>query len=165
MSLFRPYTLKKSVTAISVDTLREWGIRAVLLDVDNTLTAHDSQTLPKEVSAWLQAVQAAGMTALLVSNGNRKRIQPFAEKIGLPFTALAAKPLPYGFLKAKKQLGLKRRECLVVGDQIFTDVLGGKLAGMRVAQVLPLACDTDTAFIRFKRKIERMIMKNWEVTP
>ncbi len=163
MSLFKPFMLKKSITCISVETLQAWGIKMVLLDVDNTLTAHDSQQLPQEVSAWLESVQSAGIIPMIVSNGKRARIRPFAEKLGLPFIAMAAKPLPFGFLRIKKQYGLKRRECVVIGDQIFTDVWGGKLAGIRVIQVLPRSPETDKPFIRFKRKLERRIMKHWEV--
>ena len=163
MSLFRPFLLKQNITAVSVEMLCEMGIKAVLLDVDNTLTAHNSQGLSPEISAWLSAVQEAGITPVIVSNGNEPRVRPFAEKLGFPFTASAAKPLPNGFLRAKRQLGLDKTECVVIGDQIFTDVLGGKLAGMRVIQTLPLDTASDTGSFRFKRKLEKILMKHWEV--
>ena len=163
MSLFRPFLLKKDITAVSVDLLYEMGIKALLLDVDNTLTTHNSQDLSPAVSAWLEDVKAKGITPVIVSNGTTKRVKPFAERLGLPFTASAAKPLPCGFLRAMKERGLKRCECVVIGDQIFTDVLGGKAAGMRVIQVLPIDIDTDTAFIHFKRKLEKIVMKGWEM--
>lgn len=163
MSLFRPFLLKKDITSVSVALLREMGVKALLLDVDNTLTTHNSQNLPDAVSQWLEDVKQNGFTPVIVSNGNAQRVRPFAEQLGLPFTASAAKPLPYGFLRAMKERGLKRGECVVIGDQIFTDVLGGKAAGMRVIQVLPLDVSTDTAFIRFKRKLEKILMKHWEV--
>lgn len=163
MSLFRPFLLKKDITCISVDMLQELGIRVLLLDVDNTLTAHNSRHLSAEVEQWLRAVQAAGIKPVIVSNGKPQRVQPFAERVGLYFIANAAKPLPFGFRRAAKRLGASGRQCLVIGDQIFTDVLGGKLAGIRVAQVLPLDTASDTGFIRFKRKLEKVIMKRWEV--
>lgn len=163
MSMFRPFLLKKDITAISVDMLKEWGTKAVLLDVDNTLTSHNSQGLSAEISVWLAAVKDAGITPVIVSNGKEPRVRPFAEKLGFPFTASAAKPLPKGFSRARKQLGLQKSECVVIGDQIFTDVLGGKFAGMRVIQTLPLDLSSDTGFIRFKRKLEKVIMRKWEV--
>ncbi len=162
MSLFRPFLLKKDITSITVATLHEMGVKALLLDVDNTLTTHNSQQLPPAISLWLEAVKLEGFTAVIVSNGSQKRVRPFAEALGLPFTASAAKPLPVGFLRAMRSMGLTRKECVVIGDQIFTDVLGGKAAGMRVIQVLPLDTATDTGFIRFKRKWERIIMKHWQ---
>lgn len=163
MSIFRPFLLKKDVTTISPALLHEMGVKALLLDVDNTLTTHNSQQLSSAVSQWLENVKQNGFTPVIVSNGNEKRVAPFADALGLPFTASAAKPLPAGFLRAMRERGLTREECVVIGDQIFTDLLGGKAAGMRVIQVLPLDTDTDTKFIRFKRKLERIIMKNWEV--
>lgn len=164
MPVFRPFLLKKDVTAVSVEMLKAWGTKALLLDVDNTLTSHNSQGLSKEIAAWLDAVRAAGITPVIVSNGKAARVRPFAEKLGFPFTASAKKPLPIGFLRAKKQLGLQKNECVVIGDQIFTDVLGGKFAGMRVIQTLPLDLHSDTGFIRFKRKLEKIIMRKWEVS-
>ena len=163
MSVFRPSLLKQDITAVSVEMLKEWGIKAVLLDVDNTLTTHNSQGLSLEVSAWLDAIKLAGITPLIVSNGKEHRVRPFADKLGFPFTASAAKPLPFGFLRAKRQLGLQKHQCVVIGDQIFTDVLGGKAAGMRVIQTLPLDTASDTVCIRFKRKLEKILMKHWEV--
>jgi len=162
MSIFRPFLLKKDVTSISPALLHEMGIKALLLDVDNTLTTHNSQHLPPAISQWLETVKGEGFTPVIVSNGNEKRVTPFANALGLPFTASAAKPFPCGFLRAMKERGLKREECVVIGDQIFTDVLGGKAAGMRVIQVLPIDTATDTAFIRFKRKLEKLVMKNWK---
>ncbi len=164
MSLFRPFLLKQNITDISVETLREMGVKALLLDVDNTLTTHNSQALEPSVSAWLENVKQNGFTPVIVSNGVKNRVRPFAERLGLPFTASAAKPLPNGFLRAMRECGLKRQDCVVIGDQIFTDVLGGKAAGMRVIQVLPIDTNTDTPFIRFKRKLEKMIMKRWEMS-
>lgn len=161
MSLFRPAVFKKNITAVSVSLLQEKGVKAVLLDVDNTLTTHNSQVLEEAVQLWLSRLQDAGIVPVIVSNGNYKRVQPFAEKIGLPFTPSAAKPLPFGFLRAVKQIGVTKKECVVIGDQIFTDVLGGNLAGIPVIQVVPIDPDTENAFIRFKRKWEKMIMRHW----
>ncbi len=163
MPVFRPFLLKQHITDISLSQLQELGIRVLLLDVDNTLTAHNSQQLSPEIAAWLDAVQAAGITPLIVSNGKYERVRPFAENLGLPFTASAAKPLPFGFLRAVKQAGVTKTGCLAVGDQIFTDILGANMAGIRSVQVLPLDLGSDNGFIRFKRKLERILMKNWQI--
>lgn len=161
MSLFRPTAYKKHITAVSVSELKEKGIKAVLLDVDNTLTAHNSQELDAAISSWLLQVQQAGLIPVIVSNGNNDRVRPFAEKLGLPYTPSAAKPLPFGFLRAAKQVGVSKSQCMVIGDQIFTDVLGANLAGMPIIQVVPLALDTENKFIQFKRKLEKIIMWRW----
>ncbi len=161
MSLFRPSAYKKHITVVSVDELKNKGIKGILLDVDNTLTAHNSQELDADIYNWLLQVQKEGIIPVIVSNGNNDRVRPFAEKLGLPYTPSAAKPLPFGFLRAVKQVGLLKTECVIIGDQIFTDVWGAKLAGIPVIQVLPLAPDTENKFIRFKRKLEKIIMRHW----
>ena len=164
MSVFRPFLLKKNITAVTVSELHGMGVTCLLLDVDNTMTAHDSQTLDAAVNTWLEEMRAAGFRLMIVSNGKKRRVAPFADRLSLPYTAMAAKPLPFGFWRAARKLGVKRKDCTVIGDQIFTDVLGGKLAGMRVIQLLPLAPETDKPFIALKRKLERKIMKNWPET-
>lgn len=164
MSVFRPFLLKKNITAVTAAELRDMGVTCLLLDVDNTLTAHDSQLVDETVKNWLSDMRAAGFQLMIVSNGREKRVAPFADRLSLPYTAMAAKPLPFGFWRAAHRLGVKQKYCAVIGDQIFTDVLGGKLAGMQVIQLLPLAPETDKPFIAFKRKLERKIMKNWHET-
>lgn len=162
MAVFHPFLLKQKITDITIEELQAMGVTGLLLDVDNTLTTHDSQLLTAEVAAWLQSVQAAGFIPEIVSNGYQERVRPFAEKLGLPYTAVAAKPLPFGFWRAARRIGATRRQCVVIGDQIFTDVLGGKCAGMRVIQLLPIAPEVGKPFIQFKRKLEKHIMKHWK---
>ena len=151
--MFHPFLLKKNITEITVEELREMGVVGLLLDVDNTLTAHDSQELSSAVADWRETVMRAGMRPLIVSNGKKKRVQPFAKRLGLPFTASAAKPLPFGFWRAARSLGLKRRRCVVIGDQIFTDVLGANLFGVPCIFVFPMEMEK-TRFFRFKRRME-----------
>lgn len=158
----RPFMFKEKITDITVEELRAVGVRGILLDVDNTLTTHDSQEIAPAVMAWLQGMTESGFSLMIVSNGKRRRVTPFAEKVGLPFVSMAAKPLPFGFLRAVKALGFKRRECVEIGDQYFTDFLGGKLAGVRVIQLMPIQLEYHKPFMMFKRKAEKLLMKNWQ---
>jgi len=130
------------------------GVRGVLLDIDNTLTTHDSQHLPPEVPRWLDAARAQGLLLLLVSNNSAERVAPFAAKIGLDFYAKAAKPLPGGYRRAAAKLGLAPAQVAMVGDQIFTDSLGANAAGMVSVLLEPIEPES-TAFFRFKRFCER----------
>ncbi len=159
MGLFRPTFRRRRITDITVEELTSHGVKGILLDVDNTLTTHYCPDLSDEVVVWLTTVAAAGIALTVVSNAKRHRVEPFAAKIGLSCVWLAAKPLPFGFWRGVRRLGVPRRHCLAIGDQTFTDTLGAKLAGVRVAQLEPIKLEEDKPFMMFKRRIEAHILK------
>lgn len=88
--LITPEYVFKDVTHITPEWLAAKGITALVLDIDNTLTADRSQELPEEVAAWLAAMRKAGVKLTIVSNGAEKRVRPFAEKLGLAYLYRAA---------------------------------------------------------------------------
>ena len=160
MSLFFPTLYRRRITDVTVEDVRRLGATCILLDVDNTLTTHDAPDLTDGVKAWLAAMRSAGFSLIIVSNNKAVRVAPFADKIGLPFYALAHKPLPTGFRAAAKQLGCLPAGCVVIGDQIFTDILGANLAGMKSILLEPIQLETEQKFIVFKRKIERPMLSS-----
>ena len=159
MSLFFPTLYRRRITDVTVEDVRRLGAGVLLLDVDNTLTTHYCPDLSSEVAAWLKTVAAAGIALTVVSNAKRYRVEPFAAKIGLSCVWLAAKPLPFGFWRGMRRLGVPRRHCLAIGDQTFTDTLGAKLAGVQVVQLEPIKLEEDKPFMMFKRRIEANILK------
>lgn len=160
MSLFFPTVYRRRITDVTAEDLHRLGAKALLLDVDNTLTTHDAPDLTDEAKSWLAQRQADGFVLLIVSNNREERVAPFAEKIGLPFYAHARKPLPFGFRAAAKQAGVHRKQCVVIGDQIFTDMLGANLAGIPSVLLEPIQMETQQKFIVFKRKIERPMLNS-----
>lgn len=158
MSLFIPTLYKKRLQDITEEELRALGVRGLFLDVDNTLTTHRSQHLDPAINDWLFRMQAAGIGLTVVSNSNPGRVRPFAEKIGLRHIAFACKPFPFGFWRAARRLGLPLRECAAVGDQVFTDILGAHLAGVRSVQVMPIKMETGKPLMAVKRRIEARIL-------
>jgi HAD superfamily phosphatase (TIGR01668 family) len=99
----------------------------------------------------------AGLSVCLVSNNWHDYVYRFAEELDLPIAGKALKPLPFGFLAGARLLGLTARECAVVGDQLFTDVLGGKLVGATTVLVVPTST-SDLPHTLVLRRIERVIM-------
>ena len=160
MSLFHPTLLKTRITEITVGELNMLSVKALLLDVDNTLTRHHSQELPDDVEAWLDDMKAAGIALMLVSNSKEPRVNPFAVRIGLPYVHTACKPVPFGFYRASKALGVPLSQCMAVGDQTFTDVLGAKLAGVRVTQLIPIEPEAGWSF-RLRRRLEQPILASY----
>lgn len=160
MSLLYPDLLKNRIEDITEEDLQGFGARGLLLDVDNTLTMHRSQSLDSAVADWVLRMRDHGFALMIVSNASAARVEPFAARIGLPFLSFACKPFPFGFQRAAKKLGLSRRQCVVIGDQTFTDVWGARAGGFRVIQLLPIRREHQP-LMRFKRWLERPILRRY----
>ncbi|WRS27922.1 YqeG family HAD IIIA-type phosphatase [Oscillospiraceae bacterium MB08-C2-2] len=160
MSVFYPTVLQKRVYCIDKPLLERLGVTALILDVDNTLTTHDNPVPHERVLDWLREMKEQGIGLIILSNNNPERVRPFADMLGLPFAANAAKPLPGGYRKAIQRLGVPSHQTAVVGDQIFTDVLGGNLAGIKTILVEPMEFE-DKGFFRLKRRVEKGILRRY----
>lgn len=161
MPLFCPLYRFHRVENISPEFLRAHGIKGILLDVDNTLSPHNAPDPEPPVMAWLADLAANDIEAVIVSNNSKPRVEPFAGKLGLRFISRAAKPLPNGFNRAQKMMNLKRSELAVVGDQLFTDMTGGNLAGIMTLLVDPIQLE-DNPFFKLKRKLEVPLLKRFD---
>ena len=159
--LLTPEYIFKNVEAITPQRLRRLGVTALVLDVDNTLTADGSQQLDESVAAWLDAMRAAGVSLTIVSNNTAKRVRPFAERIGLAWVPMACKPLPLGLMVARRRLGVPKGQMAMVGDQIFTDRLAAGLYGIRCLYVLPRTPHEHNRGVRLKRKLEPPFLRNY----
>lgn len=160
--MFKPKHILNSVTDITPAFLKENDIKALLLDVDNTLSvAHANKTLREGVPEWLSDMRENDIPMLILSNAKKKRAQRFADSVGLDVVGLAAKPLPFGYFRAVKKLKLKRKNVAIVGDQIFTDVMGGSLAGVKTVLVTDITPE-DKTFFKIKRYFEQIMLKRWK---
>ena len=160
MPLFTPTIVFERITCITPEFLGARGLRALILDVDNTLTAHGSQELPPDVAAWLDTMRAAGVKLTIASNNMPGRVAPFAKRVGLEYQAFCCKPSPFGLRRARRAMGVSRREVALVGAQIFTDALGANLYGIPVLLVQPMRQDTK-ATIRLKRALEKPVLARY----
>ena len=155
--MFRPTYVFNNVTEITPQFLKRKHIKGLLLDLDNTLTTHNNPVPPQSSLEWLDKMKAAGIQLMIVSNNNPERVTPFAEQLGLPFVPNGWKPLPVGYIRAREIMGIPKRDIAAVGDQIFTDIMGCSLMGIRSIFVFPIEPETSLPF-RFKRAIERPLL-------
>ena len=156
--LITPEYVFKDVTHITPEWLAEKGIRALVLDIDNTLTADRSQELPAEVAQWLEEMRKAGVALTIVSNGAEQRVKPFARKLGLAYLYRAAKPLPFALMVARRRMDVKRREMAMVGDQLYADRMAAALYGIPGLMVVPRGPDLGAQVV-LKRKWEK---RHWQ---
>ncbi len=152
--LFHATAAVHSVCQITPRMLRSMGIQGLLLDIDNTLTTHDNPVPAACVEDWAASMKAAGIQMRLVSNNHPARVEPFAKLLDIPFVADSKKPLLSGFARAQESMKLPKNQLAVIGDQIYTDILGANLFGVRSIYVKPIELET-TAFFKFKRLMEK----------
>ena len=134
-----PRGVYPSVTDIDPKALAQKGIRLVLADLDNTLVPYKVTEPPAAVVAWKQALEERGIQLFLLSNSRKPgRAQRFAEKLGIPYQGHSGKPKKAGYLRAMERMGCTPRETVMVGDQIFTDILGARRAGVLAILVEPI---------------------------
>lgn len=151
--LFKTTVALRTICDLSPAILRKHGIKGLLLDLDNTLTTHDNPRPADGVPEWIGQMKDADIKMCIVSNNHPPRVKPFADKLGIPFVCEGKKPLSKGFKEAKDVMGLPWDELAVVGDQIFTDVLGANMKRLKCVFVFPIEHET-TRFFKFKRKME-----------
>lgn len=160
--ILKPDIKLNRVTDITCELLNKYGITALILDVDNTLSTHHGQVLTDGLPEWLDYMKANGIKLTVLSNSKRKRVEPFAAKIDLDFISLGLKPLPFGYLRAVKALGVKRKNAAIVGDQIFTDILGGNAVGLNTILLTPIKEESGWSF-KLRRKIEKRLFTLWDL--
>jgi len=161
--LLKPDIKLRGITDITVELLNKYDIKALLLDVDNTMATHHGKVLTEGLMEWIKKMQNSGIKLMVLSNSKRFRIEPFATRIGLPFISLGCKPLPMGYLRGVKKLKEKRKNVAIVGDQIFTDVLGGNAVGVKTILLTPIKLEDGWSF-KVRRKLEKKLYKKYNLT-
>lgn len=155
--LLTPSLYLPSIFAIDLDKLVSRGIRGLILDLDNTLIEWNAPLPNPPLVQWVAQVRGKGLLACIVSNNRRDRVTTFARDLGIPAIPSAGKPRRGAFREAMKLMGTSPDETAVIGDQIFTDVLGGNRLGLHTILVVPI---TRREFVgtRFVRRIERLVL-------
>lgn len=155
--MLRPDAVVTSVTEVTPEFLAAYGVRAVLVDLDDTLLAAGSDQLEPLFKSWLGSLQRAGFPVVILSNGERSRVARWAEELEVAGLALMGKPLGRAFRAGLLQLGTPARETAMVGDQLFTDVLGANLAGLVSVLVTPLS-PGKLLHTRLLRQLEKRLL-------
>ncbi|NLS45079.1 MAG: YqeG family HAD IIIA-type phosphatase [Firmicutes bacterium] len=157
LSKFCPDLYAESLHYICFSHLKDMGIKGLVVDIDNTVTMWGSKEIPPITLKWLRDAKAYGFRTCLLSNNHETRIKDISELLNIPF-AKGFKPFRSAFRSALYILGTKPNETAIIGDQLFTDILGGNQAGFYTILVKPIST-TEFITTRFARSLERTILR------
>lgn len=165
MPLLEPERYFSRISQIDIKAdLFDQGFEHVLLDIDNTILSRATHDVPRDVMAWIARARDMGVSFCLVSNNWHESALHLAESINVPIVAKSLKPLPFAFLRALRKIDATRANTVCIGDQLMTDVLGARLAGMAAYMVAPLV-DVDLKHTLMLRNLERALLKGRQPEP
>ena len=160
-ALLRPTLLAPAVWSIDIEDLWRRGIRGVVLDLDNTISRwNEFQVLPP-AREWIAQAQRRGMRLCIASNALRGgRVASVAEELGIACVPQAGKPLPRAYRRAMSVMNTDPASTCVVGDQVFTDIVGANWLGIATVLVEPVS-SRESPHTRLIRLIERPLRRFW----
>lgn len=155
-SFFYPGEYLESTYVIDFDKLYEQGYRGVIFDIDNTLVPHGAPADERAISLFTH-LKELGFSCMLLSNNKEPRVKMFNDAVHVNYMYKAGKPHPAGYRRAMEILGTNKDNTLFVGDQIFTDVMGANIAGIRTILVKPIHPKEEIQIV-LKRFLEKPIL-------
>ena len=153
MSLsFLPKIIADALTDLSPELLKRHGIRLLMMDFDNTIVPYTTNIPTEKMAQWLRMMVQSDIRLCVVSNSKKDRVRVFCGKYGIPVITHANKPGTKGIEECLARFGIDRKEAAIVGDQIFTDTLGGNRAG--VTSILIRAIDQHNIWLKLRHVAE-----------
>lgn len=162
MKFLTPKMYAESVFEINLKKLKENGIEGLIIDIDNTLVAWDIKYASENTLIWLKSLLDEGFQVCLVSNNTEDRVVKFNEELKLPAIHRANKPRRGAFRRAMQKMGTSINSTAIIGDQIFTDILGGNRMGIYTVLVVPIESKEfwwTTLVRRVERHVLRIVLK------
>ena len=158
---FVPEYYFRTFSDASVAFLISIGVKGIVLDVDNTLEPYENPLPGEHVKAWLADLKAHGISAAIVSNNGGERIELFNSELGLPVYYKAKKPFKKNVLAAMADMRTDKRNTILMGDQVFTDVWAAHNSGIKAILVPPIN-DKKDLLTKFKRLLEKPIINKYK---
>ena len=158
LKYFTPAKYIRNFKSLDCEWLLRQGIRILVLDVDNTLVAHDEKVANADVIAFVQKLKDCGLQPVIMSNNNEPRVKLFASSIDVPYYFYSTKPLKRTYRKLLRDYGVTAEQCAVIGDQLLTDILGGNRMKFTTILTTPLVT-RDIPWTRLNRSVENHVYK------
>lgn len=159
--LLTPDYMFTAFDEVTPEFLESLGIRALLIDIDNTLAPYEQDTPDERIVAWFDAIRAHKIKAALISNNHPPRVERFNQSLGLPAYPDSKKPKSRALLAAMEEMGVSPEETAGLGDQLLTDALAVHRLDM-ISIIVPPIKDKTTPFFKFKRWLERPYIRKYK---
>lgn len=155
--LLMPDQQLNDIFEIDTAHLKSIGIKGLITDMDNTLVAWSDRSVYPRLTEWFALLKEEGFKLCIVSNNSEEKGGQLAREIGIPAIWYAVKPRRKAFRRALEKMELEPEEAAVVGDQVFTDVLGGNRLGLHTILVNPIS-EKEFIWTKFPRMLERVAL-------
>ena len=159
--LLMPDYMFRKYDDVTPDFLENIGVRALIIDIDNTLAPYEQPEPDERIRNWIASLAEAGIGIAFVSNNDWERVELFNRTLGVPAYAKSGKPFKKNLVKAMNDLGGTLETTVMLGDQLLTDALAGHNLGVRCLIVPPIR-DKKNAFFRFKRWLEKPVVRRFK---
>jgi len=158
MKNYLPDLRAKSIFELNYDKLKEMGIKGILIDIDNTLVPMHIKKPTIESIKWVEDMKKRGFEICILSNASYRRTSIFKKILDINGVGMAFKPKKEGYLKAIDLLKLQKSECVMIGDQLFTDIKGA--SKLNILTILTEILDkNEHLYVKFKRIFENIRYK------
>jgi len=164
LRIFLPNMYVSKCKYIPLMELKDKGIDTLLVDVDNTLIPLETNEPSDDVYCFMDKCKVVGIEVILVSNNVKSRVSYLANKCGWKYYSFALKPFPFIFMHIMKKHELRHDKIAIVGDQLFTDVLGGNSLNIFTILCKPIKLEDKTNSTWILRKLENRVFKYFEKT-
>ena len=148
-----PKIIARELTDITPELLHSRNIRLLMLDFDNTIVPYTTSVPTPKMESWLRAMNASDIQLCVVSNSHKERVKIFCGKYGIDCITHAKKPFSKGIRECLDRYGIPAENAALVGDQIYTDTLGGNCAG--VTSILVKAIDNHNFWLKARHVLEK----------
>ncbi|KFD41482.1 hypothetical protein DK28_0208840 [Peptococcaceae bacterium SCADC1_2_3] len=161
LEIFYPRLFISSLPELDLKHLLKLGLKGILLDLDNTIIMRGTESCSPEIIDWLNELQGCGFKLCIISNNKSARVKMLAGELKVPAVYYAFKPFKRAFYQALGLVKTAPEETAIIGDQIFTDILGGNRLGLFTILVVPLNGKEHWLTRLINRRAEKALMAYW----
>lgn len=151
-----------SIFELDYEILKENNIKCILSDLDNTLAPYNVAIPSNEVVELIKKLKEEGFMVVIVSNNTGKRVKTFATELDIDYISGAKKPFTSAIKKYLETNNIPIDDCVLIGDQMMTDIRCAKKMNCRCVLTTPLS-KNESIITFINRKIDIYLRKKYDV--